>query len=191
MDKRQLLIETAFRLFYEQGVHAVGINQILKEAGVAKKTLYHHFTSKEELVAAVVTYRDEKFINWFGGRMAAAEPGIPALEAMFAALHDWFNNRVPQLIDFHGCFFINVCGEFSDPAHPVHQQCSAHKSRVIALIREQVAQLEDIKEGEIDSLTQSLALLKEGAIVLAHVQGDKRAAQQAGESSRQLLKSYR
>lgn len=190
MDKRQLLIETAFRLFYEQGVHAVGINQILKEAGVAKKTLYHHFTGKEELVAAVVTYRNEKFINWFAGRMAAAEPGIPAIEGMFEALHDWFNNCAPQLIDFHGCFFINVCGEFGDPSHPVHQQCSAHKSRVIALIRDQVAQIEDIKESDIASLTLSLALLKEGAIVLAHVQGDKDAAHQAGESARQLLKSY-
>lgn len=60
-DKRQQLVTTAFKLFYFQSVHGVGINKILQESAIAKKTLYHHFVSKDELVKAVVRYRDETF----------------------------------------------------------------------------------------------------------------------------------
>jgi len=53
-SKRNLLITRAFELFYTKGIHAVGINEILQYSGVAKKTLYHHFTSKDELVIATL-----------------------------------------------------------------------------------------------------------------------------------------
>jgi len=59
VDKREHLIRVAFDLFYREGVHAVGINRVLAESGVAKKTLYHHFASKDDLVAATVAYRDQ------------------------------------------------------------------------------------------------------------------------------------
>ena len=77
MDKRQQLINTAFRLFYQNGIHAVGINQILKESGIAKKTLYHHFASKEQLLLAVLEYRDQIFLQWFSGYIKRAAPASP------------------------------------------------------------------------------------------------------------------
>lgn len=61
MDRRERLVSVAFGLFYRHGVHAIGINRIIAESGVAKKTLYHHFSSKEALIAATVDYRDRQF----------------------------------------------------------------------------------------------------------------------------------
>ena len=58
--KRDHLLETAFRLFYRDGYHAVGIDTILAEAGLAKMTLYHHFKSKEELIVAALERRGEQ-----------------------------------------------------------------------------------------------------------------------------------
>ena len=60
-DARQRIVETAERLFYAEGVRAVGIDRIIAEAGVAKMSLYNHFPSKDDLILAVLQYREEKF----------------------------------------------------------------------------------------------------------------------------------
>lgn len=176
MDKRQQLIVTAFELFYRHGIHAVGINQILQCSGVAKKTLYHHFPGKEALVEAVVAYRDRNYLEWLDARLARAEGGVPAvIEALFDALDDWFNDRVELLTEFHGCFFINTCGEYGDPEHEVHRRCARHKAAVIARIAGHLARCGQEQE-KARALADTLGLLKEGAIVQAHVTGDKQAA---------------
>ena len=187
-EKRQQLVETAFKLFYRKGVHAVGINEILAETGIAKKTLYHHFSSKSELISAVVTYRDQCFCNWLEGELNKAKPGMARIEALFDALDDWFNDRTEVLLSFRGCFFINVSGEYSDPEDPLHQQCLRHKNNIAELIKAQVSTL-NVDVEQIQPLTDSLCLLKEGSIVLAHVQGDRCAAQKAKLTAEILVKA--
>lgn len=184
-DKRQQLIETAFALFYRYGTHAVGINEILKQSGIAKKTLYTHFDSKASLVEAVLHYRDERFVNWLDQRMQDSEAGKAGILAMFDALDDWFNDRVETLANFNGCFFINTCGEYAEAEALPHQLCCQHKSRVRDLIEAQVKSLGEVKEPEW--LVDMLALLKEGAIVTAQVQGDKQAAIKARRLAEQML----
>ncbi|WP_421865692.1 TetR/AcrR family transcriptional regulator [Motiliproteus sp.] len=184
--KRMQLIETAFALFYCKGVHAVGINEVLAESGVAKKTLYHHFDSKEALIAAVVDYRDQRFLSWLESRFAMAKSGLEKVETLFDALDDWFNDRVSALMPFHGCFFINVSGEYGDLDHPIHQQCARHKQRVAALIESQLMPLVN-SSTQAQQISQSLCLLKEGAISQAHVQGDKNAALKAKQAARLLI----
>lgn len=189
MDKREQLIHTAFDLFYRNGIHAVGINQILQTAGIAKKTLYNHFASKDELIQAVVEYRDENFYYWLAGRLEQVKPGYDGLNELFDAVDDWINNRVKLLADFHGCFFINTCAEFNDPHHPLHQQCQQHKQRINTLIERQIGAL-GILEPAIQRVTQSISLLKEGAIVMAHVQGDLTAANKAKDMAWIVLAAY-
>ncbi len=185
MNKRQQLIEQAFQLFYLQGIHAVGINQIVRQAKVAKKTLYSHFESKDALIEAVLAYRDERFLVWLDKRMTSVESGKPALLVMFDALDDWFNNRVPTLANFHGCFFINTCSEYGNPESTIYQLCQRHKLRVRELIMSHVKQLQ-LNE-DVNVLTDRLVLLKEGAIVTAQVQADKAAAKKAKLIAEQLL----
>lgn len=187
MEKRQQLIEHAFILFYKHGTRAVGINQILKQAKVAKKTLYSYFESKEALLVAVLDYRDERFLMWLDTSMKSVKSGKPALLAMFDALDDWINDQVPTLTSFHGCFFINTSSEYADPESSIYQQCQQHKLRVRKLIEYQVAQLQ-LKQGA-DALTDSLVLLKEGAIVTAQVQGDQQAALKAKRLAEYLLQA--
>lgn len=178
MRKRQYLVDTAFRLFYEHGIHAVGINQVLQEAGVAKQTLYNHFECKDNLVVAVVERRDQVFFQWLENRLQQVPTGRDALLEIFSAIDDWINDRVEGLHRFHGCFFINTCGEYGDTSHPIHKQCAAHKLRVETLIHQHVQAL-GTGETESDRLTHGLFMLKEGAIIKAHVKGDRSAALQA------------
>lgn len=189
MDKRQQLIHSAFDLFYRHGIHAVGINQILQTAGIAKKTLYHHFASKDELIAAVLDYRDEKFYHWLVSRLDKVKPGYDGINELFDALDDWFHNRVDELTDFHGCFFINSCAEFNDPEHPVYQQCQQHKQKINRLIERNIRAL-GVPEQAMDQVTASISLLKEGAIVMAHVQADLSAANKAKDMAWIILAAY-
>jgi AcrR family transcriptional regulator len=184
MDKRQQLIETAFRLFYQHGIHAVGVNQILDEAKVAKKTLYTHFESKEKLLEAVLDFRDARFVDWATQRMQQEDAGKAAILALFDALDDWFNDRVENLAAFHGCLFINTCSEYGDPSSTPHQLCRAHKRRIHELVKQE---LKTMAVAEADYLADMLTMLKEGAIVTAQVQGDKLAAKKAKRLAEQLL----
>lgn len=178
MDKRELLVRTAFKLFYSQGIHAVGINLVLKESGVAKKTLYHHFQGKDQLVEAAIRYRDRTYLDWLTSRLNAVPPGKAALLELFDALDDWFHSRAPDIDHFRGCFFINASAEYGDRDNAIHQACAEHKAKVTGLIRGHVETLSLTGE-QAEYLTRLIVLLKEGAISLAHVQGNLDAAQEA------------
>jgi len=186
IDKRTLLIETALDLFYRQGIHAVGINEVLKASGVAKKTLYNHFESKEALIAATVEYRDQRFQAWLQQRLAGVMVGRPTIEAMFIAVDDWINERDPALGPFRGCFFINTSAEYSDDSCEIFQCCQRHKASIRALFyKHALLALGD--EEAAERLADSLVLLKEGAIVAGHLMQDKQAAVKARATARRLM----
>ncbi|GGN28916.1 MULTISPECIES: TetR/AcrR family transcriptional regulator [Marinomonas] len=183
MTKPDLLIHAAFKLFYEHGIHAVGINRILQETGVAKKTLYHHFASKDALLEAVLMYRDQIFMDWLTSRMMAAGEGKMAVLALFDALDDWFHDRVEVLLPFKGCFFMKANGEFSD--HMVNSLCQRHKHNITAFIQANlVGHSAHLSSAE---LAQSISVLKEGAISQAYVAGDLDAAKRAKAMAVALL----
>lgn len=178
MDKKELLVRTAFKLFYTHGIHAVGVNLVLAESGIAKRTLYHHFASKEHLIEAAVRHRDRSYHAWLVSRLDAVPAGKPALLELFNALNDWFHSRVPDLGHFNGCFFINASAEFGDRDNAIHQACAEHKAGIAALIRKHVDEL-SFPDGIIVEITNLVVLLKEGSISLAHVQGNLDAALEA------------
>ncbi|MDX1458095.1 MAG: TetR/AcrR family transcriptional regulator [Marinobacter sp.] len=178
MEKREQLVQTAFRLFYEQGIHAVGINLVLQESGIAKKTLYHHFPGKESLVEAAIRHRDDTYLLWLCQRLGAVPPGKPAILELFNALDDWFHSQVPEIDHFRGCFFINASAEYGDRSSAIHQACAEHKAKVTELIRTHVDAL-SASEARAEDLTRLIVLLKEGAISVAHVQGNLEAAREA------------
>lgn len=186
MDKQQILVRTAFKLFYQQGIHAVGVNLVLAESGIAKRTLYHHFPSKEHLIEAAVRYRDASYRQWLVARLAAVPAGESALLELFDALDDWFHSRIIDLEPFRGCFFINASAEFGDRTHTVHKACAEHKTHITALIREQVS-ASTIAQESIESVTKLVVLLKEGAISMAHVQGNLNAALEAKAILKEFL----
>ena len=183
-ERRQHLVDTAVRLFYADGFHATGIDKILKEAGVAKMTLYKHFKTKEELILAALRRRDELWMNWF---IAAVETRASApaqrLLAIFDALQDWFDGRGPNP-KFHGCAFINVAAEYADCDHPIHAVAAEHKRSVSAQILRWTTAA---GAANPELLASQLLLLSEGAIVLRHVANDHSAAATARRTAEKLL----
>ncbi|QPO10467.1 TetR/AcrR family transcriptional regulator [Thalassospira sp. A40-3] len=184
-SKRDVLVDTALRLFYTQGFNATGIDKILAESGVAKMTMYKHFKSKDELILAALMRRDEQFRDWLTTEMqkAASDPRGQLL-AMFDALEEWFHGRAFKGMGFSGCAFINASSEFAKLDHPAHQIAAEHKRCVL----EHIADL-CTKAGASDpkQLAEQLALLKEGAIVTAQVRGMPESARIAKTMATALL----
>src|SRR6476619_1298359 len=163
-EARQRILETADRLFYQEGVRAVGIDRIIAEAEVAKMSLYKHFPSKDDLILAVLKYREEGVLEFF--RSAMERHGKKAknpLRAFFAALKDFFEST-----GFRGCPFQNAAIELADPAHAGTAFVRGHKQRFSEFLRGLV---EESVGKEAKKAAPAVAILVEGAIVTAVIQG--------------------
>jgi AcrR family transcriptional regulator len=150
---RDRLVETAERLFYAEGIRAVGVERILAESGVGRASFYRHFAAKDDLVVAVLEGRDARWRAWLTERVAA-HGGGPL--AVFDALAERFAEA-----DFRGCAFINTMVESADPGSAAHRVAAGHKRRVVDLVRGL------LPAGAPAGLAEQLVLLMDGAIVTA------------------------
>jgi AcrR family transcriptional regulator len=129
---RGRILDTASRLFYAEGIHAVGIDRVIAEASVAKATFYHHFPSKDELVRAYVESQDRL------GKIARAQlPQRPPREMLLAIFFGI--DEAARLPIHRGCPFINATAEYPDPASPVRQAIAVHRLHFRDLLRDLVA----------------------------------------------------
>ncbi|WP_157250719.1 TetR/AcrR family transcriptional regulator [Nonomuraea typhae] len=117
---RTRILETATRLFYAEGIRAVGIDRIIAEAGVAKATFYHHFPAKDDLVTAYVDDQ-ARMQRELADRLPAAPPRDKLL-MIFERLGEAGSNPA-----YRGCPFINAAAEFPDRAHPVRRAVAAYR----------------------------------------------------------------
>lgn len=179
-DARQRILETADRLFYRDGVRAVGIDRIIAEAGVAKMSLYKHFPSKDDLILAVLKHREESVLAFFRSAMERhTKKAKDPLRAFFAALKDFFESP-----GFRGCPFQNAAVELADPAHPGTEFVRGHKQRFSAFLRELV----EASIGKAAAkVAPAVAILVEGALVTAVIQGKPDSADVARDAALKLV----
>src|SRR3954452_24653343 len=165
---RQRVLETADRLFYQEGVRAVGIDRIIAEAGVAKMSLYNHFPSKDDLILSVLKLREENVLEFFRQAMERHGKKKNSLRSFFAALKDLFESP-----GFRGCPFQNAAVELANPTHPGTEFVRGHKQRFGEFLRGLVEETVG-KAGA--KVAPAVAILVEGAIVTAVIQGNPEAA---------------
>ncbi|MEH6516817.1 MAG: TetR/AcrR family transcriptional regulator [Halioglobus sp.] len=181
-EKRQDLIDTAIELFAEHGFHATGIDRIAEVAGVSKKTLYHHFRSKEELILAALKHHDGLFRNFLMKSVdQLSDSPYERLLGIFDVAQAWFSGK-----DFYGCMFINAIGEYSHGDTAIRRACQDFKTQVSAYV-EQLAVSAQIDNPK--ALADSLSILLEGAIVTAQVAGNAESAGTAKRAAKVLIDS--
>ncbi|MEU5703958.1 TetR/AcrR family transcriptional regulator [Streptomyces aurantiacus] len=151
------VLEAAGRLFYERGIHAVGVDLIAAEAGVTKKTLYDRFGSKEQLVVEYLADRDERWRAFLAPRLAASASPQGRVLAVFDASRDWTNANSPR-----GCSMVNAHAEIDDPSHPAYALINGQKQWMLTLLTDLVRPL---VPATADSLGRTLMLIHEGALV--------------------------
>lgn len=181
---RERILAAAYELFSKRGIRAVGTDEVIDRAGVARATLYRHFATKNDLVLAVLQRREELWTHGLieeRSRQRGATPEEQLL-AIFDVLHDWF-----QLRDgYEGCSFLNVLLELGAD-HPAGQACITHIDHVRDIVRHRAiaAGLTDVEE-----FASSWHILMKGAIVLAAV-GDLDSALRARKMAVALIEEHR
>src|SRR3954462_6253595 len=179
-EARQRILETADRLFYQDGIRAVGIDRIIAEAGVAKMSLYKHFPSKDDLILAVLQHREQGVLEFFRSAMERHAKKLKTpLRAFFAALKDFFESP-----GFRGCPFQNAAVELADPTHPGSEFVRGHKQRFSEFLRGLV---EETMGKAAARVAPAVSVLVEGAIVTAVIQGKPDAADVARDAALKLV----
>jgi AcrR family transcriptional regulator len=161
-EVREKILETACALFYQQGVRAVGVDLVVEKAGVAKTSLYRHFATKDDLVAAFLKREDADFWGTWE-RVAGRHAGNAAAE--LDAHLAWIGERAGRS-NYRGCPQINVAAEFPELDHPARKVAAAHK-------REMRRRLKDIAKrlgvARPDEFAGQLSLLINGAFVSSQI----------------------
>ena len=176
---RGQLLETAARLFFQRGYRAIGVDTIVAESGVGKMTLYRHFPSKDDLIAAYLQDSNEKFWAWFEAATSKAADPRGKLLAFFKTLGATSNS--PRC---YGCPFLSVAAEFPERDYPGHQIALEHKQAVRARFRELAKQAGARKP---DVLADQLFLLMDGAFMAARMFGPDNPAARVAQAAEALV----
>jgi AcrR family transcriptional regulator len=182
-DVRQRLLDTAYELFSHRGIRAVGVDEVIERAGVAKATLYRHFPSKDDLVVAFLDLREQRWTRELletGARRLGVSPEEQLL-AVFDVFDTWFRSD-----DYEACSFINVLLEMG-PQHPAGRAAIDHLSNVRSFVRD-LADEAGLRDPE--AFAYSFQILMKGSMIAA-AEGDFEAAQRAGSVARLLVDAYR
>lgn len=169
---KERILETADRLFYLRGIRAVGVDSIAAEIGISKRTLYNHFPSKDELIAAYLARR-------FKQVPASEKPPAEQILGTFDSLERHFART-----DFRGCPFVNAVAELGAEDQAVKQIAIAFKESRRVWFRDLLRQLE---VADAEGLATKLTLLVDGSIAQNLVRDDPSMARAAKEAARVLL----
>jgi AcrR family transcriptional regulator len=173
---------TACRLFYEEGIQAVGIQRIIDEAGIAKASLYAHFASKDDLVAAYLAEKGKSTQTCMGAhldnpRLSARAKILKLFDMVVAAAEE---------PGFRGCAIQNASLEVADPAHPIRSVAREQRAWMhdvfTALAREVAG---SAAAGE--RLAGALMVLHDGAVATSVIDRDPAAARHARWAAEKML----
>ncbi|ENV60079.1 TetR family transcriptional regulator [Acinetobacter sp. C15] len=178
-NTREKILETAEQLIYQKGIHATGMDLLVKTSGVARKSIYRYFATKDDVAAAALNARDERWMHWFRTECDKGETPTERVLNMFSTLKNWFQSE-----GFRGCAFINAAGETGDPEDPVRHIAKLHKQKLLDYIFELTSQM-NVEQPMV--LAKQLLILIEGAITTSHVMGDMSSADSAKDVAQLLL----
>jgi AcrR family transcriptional regulator len=184
VDVRDRILETASALFYRRGVRAVGVDLVVEEAGVAKTSLYRHFRTKDDLIAAFLHREDEDFWKCWDNTTQHHHSNA---EAELEAQLKWIGERVSRP-NYRGCPQLNVAAEFPDVDHPARAVATAHKRELRRRLRDLAQRL---RAKRPDELAAQLSLLINGAFVSSQLFSADEATPILLATSRALIASAR
>lgn len=177
------IFDTARDLFYRRGVRAVGVDEIVCEAGVTKPSLYRAFKSKDDLVAACLRESGREGRDAIRSALDAA--GCDPRDRLNALLRHYADKL--NCPDFRGCPMSNVAVELPEPGHPGRQVIEQCKSDLRALM---VQLARDLRAADPEGLADGLILVIEGAIATHHVFGSQGPAHAMMATCNALVESH-
>jgi AcrR family transcriptional regulator len=155
-EARTRLLSTASKIFYGEGIHAIGVDRIVAEAQVTRATFYRHFPGKEDLVLTYLREADQALRGQADAALTDDLPAADALRAIAASIAEAI-----QSPGFRGCAFLNAVAEYPDPGHPVHKTVLAHRQWFLETVTELLA---SIRESSAAPAARHFVMLRDGAM---------------------------
>ena len=182
---RDTIIAAANKLFYREGIRAVSVDAVAAEAGITKKSLYYHFRSKDDLIAAYLSHRDQPNLLAYRRWFDAAEGDLAdRVEAIFVQL-----GHAAAAPGWKGCGFLRTAVELADqPGHPALQIGRAHKKSFETWMAEKIE--EAAIPGHLD-LARQIMILLDGCFSVAMLHRDPGYMNAAGQAAASLIRHAR
>jgi AcrR family transcriptional regulator len=178
---RDRIIAAANKLFYAEGIRGVSVDAVAEAAGLTKRTLYYHFQSKDDLIAAYLAARDQPNLELFKRWFTDAKGGLPAkVQAIFDNLAT--SARHPK---WKGCGFLRTSAELANmPGHPAIKIGAAHKKKFEAWLRE-IFEAEKLSDPSL--LARQILLLLDGSFATVLLHRDPSYMEAAGQAAHALI----
>jgi AcrR family transcriptional regulator len=178
---RDRIIAAAARLFYNEGIRAVSVDAVAERAGITKKTLYYHFASKDELIAAYLQSQDQPtldlYARWFSETEGTAADKVGGLFSKFGRATD-----TPR---WKGCGFLRTTAELANtPGHPAIKVGAAHKKRFETWLSN------ELRERGVmgpEAVARQVFLLLDGAATVMLIHRDVAYIEAAGKLAAKLV----
>jgi len=160
---RERIVKTANDLFYSQGYHQTGINQIIGESEVAKATFYSHFKSKEDLCVEYLRDSAKYSMNVIKEMINKIDDPVEKYMAIISSLINFMEET-----NFRGCAFSNIASEIVDKNNPIRKEVKFHEDMFLSVIRDVVQNLKEsdkrFNEIDVEYITKSYYVIAEGAL---------------------------
>ena len=176
------ILDTARRLFYLEGIRAIGVDEIVRQAGVTKPSLYRSFASKDELAASYLRVYDQEFWKRFDAAVAA-HPGDPRGQIL-----DYLAGLGSRAVmtGYRGCGMTNAAVEYPEPDHPARLVSEENKRELRRRLRLMAAEM---GAADPDALGDGLLLLMEGAFISGQLFGPDGPAASVAENADRLIEA--
>lgn len=180
---RERILSAASKLFYDDGIRGASVDAVAAKAGLTKRTLYYHFKSKDDLVAAYLAARDQPNLALFKRWFAETDGGVPAkVEGIFRNLAR--SARHPK---WKGCGFLRTSAELANmPGHPAIKIGAAHKKKFEDWLRV-TFETEGIDNGS--ELARQIVLLLDGSFAVVLLHRDPSYMETAGMAAHSLIEA--
>lgn len=180
---RKRIVDAATKLFYAEGIGRVSVDAIAEKAGLTKRTLYYHFKSKDDLIAAYLDGRDQPNLQQMAGWFDAAEGGADRkVEAIFSNLA-----RVARHPKWKGCGFLRTAAELASmPGHPAVKAGARHKSNFETWL---AGVLSDHDVEEPQTVAREIVLLIDGCFSIMLIHRNPDYIEAAGRAAATLVRA--
>ena len=180
---RKRIVDAATKLFYAEGIGRVSVDAIAEKAGLTKRTLYYHFKSKDDLIAAYLDGRDQPNLQQMAGWFDAAEGGADRrVEAIFSNLA-----RVTRHPKWKGCGFLRTAAELASmPGHPAVKVGSRHKSNFETWL---AGALSDQGIEDPQAVAREIVLLIDGCFSIMLIHRNPDYIEAAGRAAAMLVRA--
>ncbi|WP_426322670.1 TetR/AcrR family transcriptional regulator [Microbacterium sp. E-13] len=179
---RERLLEAATDLFYNEGIHSVGVDRIIEAAGVTRATMYKQFAGKEGLVLAYLAGEDQGLRALFAQAAQASDDPAELLDLVVSGIEQDIRDRHTR-----GCPFINAAAEYPDDG-PVRDLIAVHREWFRATLH-QLAEGAGLRDPE--EVAASLVLLRDAALVGGYLDGHERVGPAFARTAHDLIAAHR